>query len=195
MAGFASLPRLPFGSALAKTRAMTVLIRPAHNEDLEAITAIYRDAVLHGTASFELEPPDVAEMAARRAALIEKGFPYLVAERADRILGYAYAGPYRPRPAYAFTVEDSIYVAADAHRSGAGRALLAKLISVCEEKGFRQMVAVIGDSLSAPSIGLHQHMGFVHVGTVRNVGFKKGRWLDQVIMQKSLGAGATSAPV
>ncbi len=174
---------------------MTVLIRPAHDEDMDAITAIYADAVLNGTASFELEPPDVAEMTARRAALIEKGFPYLVAERADRILGYAYAGAYRPRPAYAFTVEDSIYVAPDAQRSGAGRALLSKLINVCEGKGFRQMVAVIGDSLSAPSIGLHQHMGFVHVGTVRNVGFKKGRWLDQVIMQKSLGAGATCAPV
>lgn len=174
---------------------MTVLIRPAHEEDLAAITAIYADAVINGTASFELEPPDLAEMKSRRAALIDKGFPYLVAERADHIVGYAYAGPYRPRPAYAFTVEDSIYVAPDAHRSGAGRALLAKLISTCEEKGFRQMVAVIGDSLSAASIGLHQHMGFAHVGTVRNVGFKKGRWLDQVIMQKSLGAGATTPPV
>jgi phosphinothricin acetyltransferase len=174
---------------------MTVLIRPAHDEDMDAITAIYADAVLNGTASFEIEPPDLKEMSARRAALIEKGFPYLVAERAGRILGYAYAGAYRPRPAYAFTVEDSIYVAPDAQRSGAGRALLAKLISVCEDKGFRQMVAVIGDSLSEPSIGLHQHMGFIHIGTVRNVGFKKGRWLDQVIMQKSLGAGATRAPV
>ena len=173
---------------------MTVLIRPAHDDDIDAIAAIYADAVLHGTASFELDPPDVREMAARRAALIDKGFPYLVAERADRLLGFAYAGPYRPRPAYAFTVEDSVYVAPDAHRSGAGRALLAKLISVCADKGFRQMVAVIGDSLSAPSIGLHQTLGFVHVGTVRNVGFKKGRWLDQVIMQRDLGAGAATPP-
>lgn len=174
---------------------MTVLIRPAHDEDLNAITAIYADAVLHGTASFEIEPPDCAEMASRRTALIEKGFPYLVAERANRIVGYAYAGPYRPRPAYAFTVEDSIYVASDAHRSGAGRALLSSLIHLCEEKGFRQMVAVIGDSRSTPSIGLHQSLGFIPIGTVRHVGFKKGRWLDQVIMQKSLGAGATSAPI
>ena len=160
-------PPCPLASeaALAEKAAMTVLIRPAHEEDLAAITAIYADAVINGTASFELEPPDLAEMKSRRAALIDKGFPYLVAERADHIVGYAYAGPYRPRPAYAFTVEDSIYV------------------------------AVIGDSLSAASIGLHQHMGFAHVGTVRNVGFKKGRWLDQVIMQKSLGAGATTPPV
>lgn len=174
---------------------MTFSIRPATDADLQAITAIYAEAVLHGTASFELEPPTQAEMAARRLALVEKGLPYIVAEHKGRVIGYAYAGPYRPRPAYQFTVEDSIYVSPDAHRTGAGRALLAKLITLCESKGFRQMVAVIGDSQSAASIGLHRALGFEPVGTVRHVGFKKGRWLDQVIMQKSLGDGATSAPV
>ncbi len=173
---------------------MSILVRESRDSDLPAIAAIYAPAVLHGTASFELEPPTIEEMARRRAALIEQGFPYLVAEIDGVPAGYCYAGAYRPRPAYRYAVEDSIYIAPERQGQRVGSALLSKLIEVCESQGFRQMVAVIGDSASAGSIGLHKAHGFTHSGTVRSVGFKNGRWLDQVLMQRMLGAG-DSEPV
>jgi L-amino acid N-acyltransferase YncA len=174
---------------------MTIAIRPAKTADIPAITRIYAHAVEHGTASFELTPPDEAEMARRMADLMGKGFPYLVAEADDVLIGYAYAGPFRTRPAYRLTVENSVYVAPATHRRGIGRALLAALIEACETRGFRQMIAVIGDSpKQAASIGLHEALGFRHVGILDNVGFKHGRWLDSVLMQRVLGDGGTTEP-
>jgi len=172
----------------------SVVIRSAVAADIPAITRIYTHAVLYGTASFEIEPPDEAEMARRQQVLLDGGYLYLVAERDDGIAGYAYAGPYRPRPAYRFSVEDSIYVAVDAHRLGIGRRLLTELIEVATQRGFRQMIAIIGDSCQAPSIALHDRTGFRMVGTIEATGFKHGRWLDTVIMQRALGDGASTAP-
>jgi L-amino acid N-acyltransferase YncA len=169
-------------------------IRPATPADIPAIARIYAHAVEHGTASFELEPPAEAEMARRQKALLDGSFPYLVAVLGDEIAGYAYAGPYRTRPAYRFTVEDSIYLAPQAHRRGIGKALLTALIAESEAKGFRQMVAVIGDSQQTPSIELHRALGFRMVGNFEAVGFKFGRWLDSVLMQRPLGPGATTTP-
>lgn len=165
------------------------VIRPCEERDLPAITAIYRDAVLTGTASFEIEPPSEAEMGRRRTALLEGGHPYLVAEAGGRLAGYAYAGAYRARPAYRGSVENSVYVAEAARRSGVARALLAALVEEAAERGFRQMIAVIGDSANAASIRLHEAAGFAHVGTLRSVGWKHGRWLDTVLMQRPLGPG------
>ena len=173
---------------------MTLSIRPATLADIPSITRIYEHAVRHGTASFELEPPDEAEMGRRMRALLDGGFPYLAAEADGELLGYAYAGHYRTRPAYRFTVEDSIYVAPQAQRRGAGRALLDALIVESEGRGFRQMLAVIGDSAHVGSIELHRAAGFRMVGTFENVGFKFGRWLDSVLMQRPLGTGATAMP-
>jgi L-amino acid N-acyltransferase YncA len=164
-----------------------ISIRPAGPNDLAAITSIYANAVRHGTASFEIDPPDQDEMARRFADLRRDGFPYLVAEVAGSLAGYAYAGPYRARPAYRFTVEDSIYVAALAQRRGIGRALLDRLIQEAAERGFRQMIAVIGDSNQPASIALHAAAGFRMVGTLAAVGFKFDRWLDSVLMQRALG--------
>lgn len=158
------------------------------------ITAIYGHAVVHGTASFEIEPPAEAEMTARCKALESGGFPYLVADAGGRIAGYAYAGPYRARIAYRYTVEDSVYIHPDAHRLGIGRKLLAELIAQAEARGFRQMIAVIGDSAQTSSIELHRSLGFAAVGTFTNIGFKHGRWLDSVLMQRALGAGAQTLP-
>jgi L-amino acid N-acyltransferase YncA len=169
-------------------------IRLAQPRDLAVITAIYDDAVRHGTASFELDPPDQAEMARRYETLRAGGYPYLVAELEGEIVGYAYAGPYRARPAYRWSVEDSIYVAPQAQRRGFGGALLARLVAEAEAAGFRQMLAVIGDSANTGSIELHRAAGFRLVGTFDNVGFKFGRWLDSVLMQRELGRGATVAP-
>ena len=177
---------------------MTLTIRPARDEDIAAITAIYAEQVLKGTASFELTPPSEAEMAGRRATILAAGLPYLVAELeaapAPRIAGYAYAGPYRPRPAYENTVENSVYVDRDCRGKGVGRALLAALVDACEKAGKRQMIAVIGDSANRPSIALHAALGFHHAGTLENVGFKHGKWLDSVLMQRALGEGAESPP-
>jgi L-amino acid N-acyltransferase YncA len=174
---------------------MTVAIRPAKTSDIPAITRIYAHAVEHGTASFELTPPDKAEMARRMNDLTGKGFPYIVAEIDGVLAGYAYAGPYRTRPAYRHAVENSVYIAPAIHRRGVGRALLAALIEAAEQRGFRQMIAVIGDSAKqAASIGLHEALGFRHVGILANVGFKHGRWLDSVLMQRELGDGASSDP-
>jgi phosphinothricin acetyltransferase len=164
----------------------TLCIRPARPEDLAAITTIYADAVRNGTASFELEPPDEREMARRFAHLRDGGFPYLVAETTGDVAGYAYAAPYRTRPAYRFTVEDSIYIAPDRQRRGIGRALLDALIEETQASGFRQMIAVIGDSNQPASIGLHAAAGFRLVGTFEAVGFKFDRWLDTVLMQRAL---------
>jgi L-amino acid N-acyltransferase YncA len=163
-----------------------VAIRAAVPADIGAITRIYAHAVRFGTASFEIEPPDEAEMARRQRALIDGGFPYIVAEADGAVAGYAYAGPYRPRPAYRFSVENSVYVAPEAHRRGVGRALLDRLIAEAAARGFRQMIAVIGDSDQAASIALHRAAGFRLVGTIAAVGFKHGRWLDSVLMQREL---------
>lgn len=170
------------------------LIRPAAEADVAAVTAIYAHHVLHGLATFEEVPPDAAEIAARRQAIVARGQPYLVAEEAGRILGYAYAAPYRPRSAYRFTLEDSIYLDPAAVRRGVGSALLAALLAAGEAAGARQMLAVIGDSGNAASIALHARAGFAHAGTLRAVGFKLGRWVDTVLMQRPLGPGGGTLP-
>ena len=169
-------------------------IRPAEEADLLVITEIYEHAVCHGTATFELTPPDLAEMTRRYRALIDDGFPYFVATIEGRVVGYAYAAAYRPRPAYRFTVENSIYLRPASHRRGIGLQLLQRLIIECEARGYRQMIAVIGDSANAGSIGVHTKTGFTLIGTHPNVGFKFGRWLDTVMMQRSLGEGASTVP-
>ncbi len=172
-------------------------IRDATEADMPAIQEIYAHHVLTGGGSFEYDPPDLAEMVRRRAAITDEGYPYLVAvdtANSGKILGYAYAGAYRPRRAYRYTVENSVYVADDAHRRGVGRKLLAELIRRCTDAGYRQMIAVIGDSGNAGSIGLHRNMGFRQVGIVENVGFKFGRWLDSVTMQLPLGEGGDTPP-
>jgi L-amino acid N-acyltransferase YncA len=172
----------------------SVSIRPARPVDIAAITRIYAHAVRHGTASFELEPPQEAEMARRQNALLAGGFPYLTAENDGEVLGYAYAGPYRARPAYRFTIEDSVYIAPAAQRRGLGRALLQALIVESEARGYRQMIAIIGDSAQHASIALHAALGFQLIGTFQAVGFKFGRWLDTVLMQRPLGRGAETDP-
>jgi L-amino acid N-acyltransferase YncA len=172
----------------------SLAVRPVHKTDIPAIAAIYAHAVLHGVASFELEPPDEAEMTRRKRAILDGGFPYLVAEKEGKVLGYAYAGPYRSRPAYRNSIENSVYVAPDAHRLGVGRALLKELIDGCTRLGFRQMIAVIGDSGNAGSIGLHRALGFTFCGVIHSVGYKHGRWLDSVIMQRALGPGDATPP-
>jgi L-amino acid N-acyltransferase YncA len=171
-----------------------MLLRPARPGDLAAITAIYDHAVRYGTASFELDPPDDAEMARRYESLRAGGYPYLVAELDGAVAGYAYAGPYRARAAYHWSVEDSIYIAPNAQGRGIGRALIERLVAEAEAGGFRQMIAVIGDSANTASIELHRRAGFRLVGTFENVGFKFGRWLDSVLMQRPLGKGATVDP-
>jgi len=169
---------------------MSAAIRTAKPSDIPAITRIYAHAVEHGTASFELTAPDEAEMARRMQSLLDDKFPYIVAEADGRLAGYAYASYFRPRPAYRFTVENSVYVAPDMHRRGIGKILLDRLIVECTTRGFRQMIAVIGDSDQAASIGVHRACGFVDAGNLRNVGFKFGRWLDTPLMQRELGDGA-----
>jgi phosphinothricin acetyltransferase len=162
------------------------LIRPALDADIPQIAAIYAHHVLTGLATFEIEPPDPAELARRRAAILDRGLPYLVAEINGAVAGYAYAGPYRPRPAYRFTVEDSVYIRPEQQRKGLGRLLLTELIALCESAGCRQMIAVIGDSGNTPSIRLHESLGFEHTGVLKGVGFKFGRWVDTVLMQRAL---------
>ena len=170
------------------------IIRPAAPGDIGAITRIYADAVLNGTASFEIEPPDQSEMLRRQTALLKNHYPYFAAEIEGLVAGYAYAGPYRTRPAYDWTIEDSIYVAPDMHRKGIGGLLLARLITESERRGFRQMIGVIGDSAQIGSIRVHERAGFSHVGTFRSVGFKHGKWLDTVLMQRALREGDATAP-
>jgi L-amino acid N-acyltransferase YncA len=169
-------------------------IRPATEADLPFVTEIYEHAVLCGTATFELIPPDLAEMTRRFKALMDGGFPYFVGALEGRVVGYAYAGPYRLRPAYRFTVENSVYLRPAIHRRGIGLQLMLRLISECEARGYRQMIAVIGDSANAGSIGVHTRTGFQMIGTHPNVGLKFGRWLDTVMMQRALGEGAATVP-
>lgn len=169
-------------------------LRPATAADVPAIAAIYRPAVLHGTASFELEPPDEAEMLRRFTAITSAGYPYFVATLEGRVVGYAYASAYRTRPAYRFTVEDSVYIAPEAQGKGVGTLLLDALVEVSTANGYRLMVAVIGDSRNQGSITLHRNAGFTFCGTIHSVGYKFGRWLDSVIMELRLGEGDTSAP-
>ncbi|MBW6399392.1 GNAT family N-acetyltransferase [Roseomonas sp. HJA6] len=180
-------------SAVSKTVA-GLLLRPVAPDDLGAITGIYGHHVRTGTASFEAEAPDRAEMARRCEALTLQGYPYLVAEKDGALLGYAYVSAYRPRAAYRDTVENSIYLRPDATGQGLGSRLLAALIEACEHLRYRQMIAVIGGQTNLPSIHLHLRHGFRHVGVLRAVGYKHGQWLDTVLLQRSLGFGDTAPP-
>ena len=172
-----------------------MLIRPSIDADIPAITAIYGEHVLHGTGSFELEPPGEPEMARRRTDLLAKGMPWLVAQSpAQGVLGYAYASLFRPRPGYRFTAEDSIYLHPGAQGQGLGRLLLAELMARCQDLGIRQMLAVIGDAANTASITLHRNLGFAHCGTLSAVGWKFERWRDVVMMQRALGVGSSSEP-
>ncbi len=171
-----------------------IVIRDVADDDMEAVREIYSHHVLEGLASFEEVPPDVAEMTRRRDVLLEQGYPYRVAVRDGRVKGYAYASSYRPRPAYRHTVENSVYVDVNTHRQGIGRKLLEDLIEKCTAMGYRQMVAIIGDSDNHPSISLHAQQGFEVTGTQPSVGFKFGRWVDSVIMQRPLGDGNETLP-
>ncbi len=169
-------------------------IRPSQDDDVKAIAAIYRHHVLHGLGSFEEVPPEPDDIARRRKEILSRGLPYLVAEQSGRVLGYCYAGPYRSRAAYRFTLEDSIYIDQAEVGRGLGRALLASLLDRCAELGYRQMVAVIGGSDTWPSLRLHAALGFTRIGVLPAVGFKFGSWVDIVLMQRALGLGATTAP-
>lgn len=170
------------------------MIRASRADDLPAIAAIYAHAVLHGTGTFELEPPDEAEMGRRRDAVRANGLPWLVAERDGQVLGYAYANHFRPRRAYRFCLEDSIYLHPEARGQGVGRLLLAELIAQCEARGARQMLAVIGDAENTGSVGVHRACGFEHTGVLKASGWKFGRWLDVVLMQRRLGEGEATVP-
>jgi len=174
--------------------ARPLLIRPSIDADLPAFTAIYGDAVRHGTGTFETEPPDLPEMARRRGDVMAKGLPWLAADSGGQVLGYAYANPFRPRQAYRYTLEDSIYLHRDARGQGIGRLLLAELIARCEAAGARQMLAVIGDGANLGSVALHRALGFEPVGRFRDVGRKFDRWLDVMLMQRALGPGAATPP-
>ena len=169
-------------------------IRPSDDRDLPQITAIYAHHVLHGTGTFETTPPTEAEMAARRADVLAKGLPFLVAEEAGQVLGYAYCQWFKPRPAYRFSAEDSIYLHPGAVGKGLGRRLLAELARQAEAAGIRKLLAVIGDSGNTGSVGVHRALGFTQVGTFTSCGWKFGKWLDIVLMEKSLGEGATTPP-
>ena len=171
-----------------------LIVRASTEADVARCAEIYAHHVLHGTASFEVDPPDLVEMKRRRATVLDIGLPHLVAEREGSVLGYAYAGNWRPRPAYKFSVEDSIYIDKDAVGQGVGKALLPVLIEQCTALGKRQMVAVIGDSAQTASIRLHTSCGFAMVGTLTNIGFKFGCWLDSVLMQRELGTGSALPP-
>jgi len=170
------------------------IIRPSRDEDIAAITAIYAHHVLHGTGTFELEPPSPAEMQARRAEVLTRGLPWLVAEDRGQLLGYAYCNWFKPRPAYRYSAEDSIYLAPGAQGQGLGRQLLSELSVQAQNAGVRKLIAVIGDSANAGSIGVHRSVGFKPVGTLHACGWKFGRWLDTVLMDKPLGEGAGSDP-
>ena len=171
-----------------------VLIRASRDDDIDAIARFYRESVATGTASWEYDPPSVEEMTKRRHAIIAGGFPYLVAECDDRVVGYCYASSYRTRIGYRFVVEDSVYVAPDMQGRGIGKTLLMAVIAECEKLGFRQMIAVIGDSENTGSIALHERCGFQHAGRFNGIGYKFGRWLDSVQMMRTLGAGSNTAP-
>ncbi|MBK8073566.1 MAG: N-acetyltransferase [Ramlibacter sp.] len=169
-------------------------IRPSRDDDLPAITAVYAHHVLHGTGTFETTPPGETDMAARRADVLSKGLPWLVAEEDGQVLGFAYCNWFKPRPAYRFSAEDSIYLAPQAHGRGLGRELLTALAAQAEARGVRKLIAVIGDSANAGSVGVHRSCGFTPVGVLRSCGWKFGRWLDVVLMEKVLGAGDSTSP-
>ena len=175
-------------------RSSEITIRPCVAADISAVREIYAHHVLHGLASFELEPPNEEEMRGRWRDVVARGFPYLIAEREREVIGYAYASPYRLRPAYRYTAENSVYVREASARQGIGRLLMVALLPQCEALGLRQMVAVIGDSANVASIRLHESLGFVNVGTIRSAGYKFGRWVDTVLMQRALGAGDSMPP-
>ena len=177
-----------------KTPRTEPVVRASQPEDVPVIAAIYGHHVLQGLASFEVVAPDVNEMARRRTAVLARGLPYLAAELDGRLAGYAYAAPYRERPAYRYSLEDSVYVHPDYVGRGIGRALLEALIEACTAAGYRQLIAVIGDSDNAGSIGVHAACGFVRTGLLPSVGFKFGRWVDSVFMQRALGEGDRSLP-
>lgn len=176
--------------------AAPLVVRPAGEADMAAIQAIYAHHVLTGLGSFEEVPPGLAEMAARRQAVVGRGLPYLTAENGagGAVLGYAYAAPFRDRPAYRYSLEDSVYVAPAAVGRGVGTALLTALVARCGELGYRQMIAVIGDSANAASIGLHAKLGFEMAGRLTGAGFKFGRWVDSVYMRRPLGPGDGAPP-
>jgi phosphinothricin acetyltransferase len=171
-----------------------LLIRPSRDEDVVAITAIYAHHVLHGTGTFEMDPPSLADMAGRRADVLSKGLPWLVSEEGGQVTGFAYCNWFKPRPAYRFSAEDSIYIAPHAKGQGLGRALLAELCAQAERAGVRKLIAVIGDSANTGSIGVHRTNGFSHVGVLTSCGWKFDRWLDVVLMEKALGFGDTTSP-
>ena len=173
---------------------MTFTIRPSRDDDLAAITAIYAHHVRHGTGTFETEPPTAAEMTARRADVLAKGLPYLVAEEDGEVSGFAYCNWFKPRPAYRFSAEDSIYMADAARGRGLGARLLAALSQAAEAAGIRKLIAVIGDSANAGSIGVHRGQGFTEVGVLKDCGWKFGQWRDVVLMEKVLGEGSTTKP-
>jgi L-amino acid N-acyltransferase YncA len=170
------------------------LLRPSRDDDIVAITAIYGHHVLHGTGTFETEPPSTEDMASRRADVLAKNLPYLVAEMDGEILGFAYCNWFKPRPAYRYSAEDSIYLAEAARGQGLGAELLAALVKAAEEAGIRKLIAVIGDSANAGSVGVHRRQGFSHVGVLKDCGWKFGQWRDVVLMDKVIGAGSTSHP-
>lgn len=174
--------------------ADTLQIRPSLDADMPAIQAIYQHAVLHGTGTFETEVPDLAEMSRRRAEVLCRGLPWLVVQRGEQVLGYAYANYFRPRLAYRFCLEDSIYLHPDSQGLGLGKLLLAELIARCEALGARQMLAVIGDAENCGSIGVHRALGFQGTGMLKSAGWKFGRWLDVVLMQRQLSQGDQSSP-
>jgi L-amino acid N-acyltransferase YncA len=192
---------LPLHSFLrAKIKALNrlsnmLLIRPSRDQDIPAITAIYAHHVLHGTGTFETEAPGINDMAARRSDVLSKGLPFLVAEEDGKVAGFAYGNWFKPRPAYRYSVEDSIYLAPGLQRKGLGRALLAELLTRCEAVGIRKVMAIIGDSANAGSVGVHRALGFTQVGIVEACGWKLGAWRDIVIMQKTLGPGSTEPPM
>ena len=173
---------------------LPTLIRPSEARDLASISTIYGLHVRHGSATFELVAPDAAEIGRRRDDVLAQGLPWLVAETGDGVVGYAYANPFKPREAYRYCLEDSIYLAPDARGRGIGRLLLAELIARCEARGARQMLAVIGDAANHASIGLHRALGFEPAGVLRSSGWKFERWLDVVILQRQLASGDTDAP-
>lgn len=179
---------------MSDAAAFRFTLRDSTPGDAEAIAAIYAHHVRFGLGTFEETPPSVDEIRQRRESILALGLPFLTAIVGERIVGYAYAGPYRTRSAYRYTLEDSIYVAAEAARRGVGRALLARLIERCDALGYRQMVAVVGDSDNQASIRLHAALGFEHIGIQPAVGFKHGRWVDSILMQRTLGAGAATSP-
>jgi phosphinothricin acetyltransferase len=171
-----------------------LLVRPARAADMAAVQAIYGHHVRYGLASFEDDAPNVEEITRRWQDVVAKQLPYVVAEAAGEVLGYAYAGPYRTRPAYRYTLENSVYVREGVQQRGVGQAVMRVVLAECEARGYRQMIAVIGDSANEGSIRLHERLGFQRVGLLTAVGYKFGRWVDSVLMQRSLGEGMASPP-